>query len=59
MHVAYPQQGHTAGSAGEEVALCCRIPLSAEREGSAGDAGHCTEEIPYDNTDKRMLLARA
>lgn len=58
LHVAYTQQGYEAGNGREEMAVGARIPVQAEREERAGQAGHCDAQIQNGNLCQRLFLAR-
>ena len=45
LHVAYTQQGDQAGDNGPEMAVGARIPVQAEREERAGQAGYSDAQI--------------
>ena len=59
LHVAYPQQGDEAGDNGPEMAVGARIPVQAERQERAGQAGYCYAQIPDGDLRRRLFLARA
>ena len=59
MHVADTQQGDEAGNGGEEMAVGARIPVQAECEERAGQAGHCDAQVQDGDIRQRMFLAWA
>ena len=59
LHVAYPQQGDEAGDNGSQMAVGARIPVQAEREERAGQAGYSDAQIQNGDFRQRLFLARA
>ena len=59
MHVTDTQQGDEAGNGGSAMAVGARIPIQAECEKRAGQAGHCDAEIQDGDIRQRLFLARA
>lgn len=57
MYVAHPQQGHKARAEGAAVAVESRVPLSAQREECAREAGYCDAALPHGDIRQRVLLA--
>ena len=59
MHVTHTQQGDEAGNGGEEMAVGAWVPIQAECEKRAGQAGHCDAEVQDGDIRQRLFLARA
>lgn len=58
MYVADTQQGDEAGNGGKEMAVGAWIPIPAECEKRAGQAGHCDAEVQNGDIRQRLFLAR-
>ena len=58
MHVTYTQQGDEAGNGGKEMAVGTRIPIQAECEECAGQAGHRNAAVQDGDFCQRLFLAR-
>ena len=58
MHVTDTQQGDEAGNGGEEMAVGARIPIQAECEERARQAGHCDAEVQDSDIRQRLFLAQ-
>ena len=54
----YTQQGDEAGNGCEEMAVGAWIPIQAECEECAGQAGHCDAEVSNGDICQRLFLAR-
>ena len=49
LHVAYPQQGDQAGDNGQEMAVGARIPIQAQCQERARQAGHSDAQVQDSN----------
>ena len=58
VHVAYTQQGDKAGDYGPEMAVGARIPLPAQCQKRAGQAGYSDAQIQNGDFRQRLFLAR-
>ena len=58
LHVTDTQQGDETGDGGKAVAVGARIPISAECEERARQAGHRNAEIQDGDIRQRLFLAR-
>ena len=58
MHVTDTQQGDEAGNGGQKMAVGARIPVQAECEECARQAGHCNAQVQNGDIRQRLFLAR-